>query len=49
MATPSHEIVKTGGLELAIVKGGSGKPPLMLHDVQESNQSRLGSCTRQNY
>lgn len=32
MATPSPETVKTGGVDLAIEKGGSGRPLLILHD-----------------
>jgi pimeloyl-ACP methyl ester carboxylesterase len=32
MTTPVEEIIRTGGIELAVIKGGSGKPLLMLHD-----------------
>jgi len=32
VTTPTEETLRTGGIELSIVKGGSGKPLLMLHD-----------------
>jgi len=32
MTAPVDEIIRTGGIDLAIIKGGSGKPLLMLHD-----------------
>jgi pimeloyl-ACP methyl ester carboxylesterase len=32
MAAPIEETIRTGGIELAIIKGGSGKPLLILHD-----------------
>lgn len=32
MTTPAEEIIRTGGVDLAVIKGGSGRPLLMLHD-----------------
>ncbi|HVN90412.1 MAG TPA: alpha/beta hydrolase [Candidatus Binataceae bacterium] len=32
MTTPSEETIRTGGIDLVVVKGGAGKPLLILHD-----------------
>ncbi len=32
MTTPTEETIRTGGIDLVVVKGGSGKPLLVFHD-----------------